>query len=210
MKIYFRYIFTAVVILFFSLLTGCESGLKIKENEVSYSSLKESNSSIYNNKNTESDVTSIADVYVYITGSVNKPGVYTLVSGCRINDVIDLAGGFREEADRMCINLASQVVDGMHIHIYSIYDETTFCEEMQGQLNAGSDCNDSKITTLVNINIATKEELMSLSGIGDSKAQKIINYREEYGRFEKKEDIMNVPGIKNAAYESIKDFICVD
>ncbi len=207
MKLYFNIIFTTVVILFLSCISGCDSSLKLREKNVSDDTYVESYCEISTSKITDESTTSISKIYVYITGCVKLPGVYVLPYGSRIIDVLNMAGGFSECANSTCVNLASQVVDGMHIHIYSVDEETDEQFAYQNQMYTDEENTDR---ILVNINTATKEELMSLSGIGDSKAQKIITYREEHGKFKNIEEIMNVPGIKNAAYESIKDFICVN
>lgn len=134
-------------------------------------------------------------IYVYITGAVQKPDVYRVEEGCRIFQVVDLAGGFLENADTKNINLADVVSDGMRIIVYETGEATYGYEPVDDGL--------------VNINTATKDELMELPGIGEAKADSIIEYREKNGRFTSIEEIMNVSGIKENAFDKIKEFITI-
>lgn len=136
--------------------------------------------------------------YVYVCGSVCIPGVYTCVSGSRIYELIEMAGGFTQEADQSSLNLVEQVTDGMRLYVPKAGEGV----ESQPGGAAG-------VQSKVNINTATAEQLMTLPGIGTSRAEDIIAYRKKNGAFADKQDIMQVPGIKNAAYEKIKDLICV-
>ena len=147
-------------------------------------------------------------VYVYICGEVIKPGVYELSGDSRIYEAVDAAGGFTENAARECVNLASKVSDGMQITIYNREEAASLLADSApvGE-NAGK--SGTSGSGLVNLNTATKEELMTLKGIGESKAEDIIRYREKSGGFKKIEDIMKVPGIKNTAFQKIKENITV-
>ena len=138
-------------------------------------------------------------VFVYICGEVVNPGVYEVAEGSRIYEVLQLAGGFREEADREYLNLAASVTDGMQIIVLSEEEAETEKERSLGKTGG-----------LVNINTASAEELCTLPGIGQSRAEDIIAYRSENGAFETPEDIMQVSGIKSALYEKLKDKICVE
>ena len=135
-------------------------------------------------------------IYVYVTGAVVNPGVYAMHEGDRIFDVIEAAGGFTEDALETDVNLAQIIEDEQQIHIPT-------AEEAQLQAEA------DEAAGLVNINTATLEELCTLTGIGEAKAQAIISYREEYGDFTSTEEIMNISGIKEGVYEKIKDQITV-
>lgn len=135
----------------------------------------------------------IDTVWVYVCGAVHTPGVYEVAAGSRIYEVIELAGDFLEDADRTSVNLVECVSDGQMIRIYSI----------AGEDNSGAVTSSGK----VNLNTAGCSELMTLPGIGESKANDIIQYRKEHGFFRKVEDIMNVPGIKEGMYKKIRDFI---
>ncbi len=138
-----------------------------------------------------------AEICVYVVGEVVNPGVYTLKEGSRVCDVIDEAGGFTENAAKEYINLASKVSDGEKIIVYSVT-----------QINEGVMLESQ--SSLVNINTADADKLMTLPGIGEARANDIIKYREKNGRFETIEDIMKVSGIKEAAFSKIEDLITVN
>ncbi len=143
-----------------------------------------------------------APIMVHITGSISAPGVYSLQPGSRVVDIINLAGGFTEEANQTSINLAEKLRDGQKIHILSIDSEGIIAEkEVISTFSEGS---------LLNINTATVEELDKLPGIGEAKAQDIIAYREKHGDFLIIEDIMNVPGIGTSLFEKIMPYIIAD
>lgn len=141
------------------------------------------------------------ECYVYVCGYVNKPDVYKCREGARIYEVIELAGGFSDKADREYLNLVEIVEDGQRIYVPSEEEVLS----AQGEGGIGSVLGSEK----VNINTAGAEQLMTLPGIGEARAQDIISYRNANGRFEQIEDIMKVGGIKNASYEKIKDLIKV-
>lgn len=148
-------------------------------------------------------------IYVYICGEVINPGVYELSGDSRIYEAVDAAGGFTENAARESINLASKVSDGMQITIYNKEEAASL---PAGGTSAGKNSGQDQISgssSLVNLNTATKEELMTLKGIGESKAEDIIRYREKSGGFKKIEDIMKISGIKEAGFQKIKDSITV-
>lgn len=153
-------------------------------------------------------------VIVDIKGMVNNPGVYEVDNNYRVNDVINLAGGLKEGADTSDINLAKTVYDEMTIIVYSSEEvlekykqEVCICNCPYIENNA---CIDNETdSNLVNINTAGIEELTTLTGIGDVKAEAIIKYRNEVGRFKQKEDLLNVEGIGEALFEKIKDDITI-
>jgi len=142
-----------------------------------------------------------AKCYVYVCGYVNKPDVYQCREGARIYEVIELAGGFRDNADKEYLNLVAAVTDGQKIYVPS-KDEGL-------SASGGSFGGGYGVEVKVNINTADENQLMTLPGIGESRAADIIGYRNANGRFERIEDIMKVNGIKNASYEKIKDLIKV-
>jgi len=158
-------------------------------------------------------------IYVDIKGSVINEGVYELEKGSRVIDLISLAGGLKEDANTRYINLSKKLNDSEVIVIYSngeieeakksniIYIETPCeCESVNDAcLENNLNSND---TLLININVATKEELMTLPGIGESKANSIIEYRNSK-HFSSIEEIMNVTGISDTLYEKIKELITV-
>lgn len=146
-------------------------------------------------------------IYVYVCGSVNEPKVVTCNSGARIYELIEMCGGFCEDADRTKLNLAETVKDGDKIYVPAYgenYEETN-------ALGAVGDSKNTGITAsgLININSASLEQLTTLPGIGESRAADIISYRQSNGGFKSIEDIKNVSGIKDASYNKIKDYICV-
>ena len=153
-------------------------------------------------------------VVIHITGSVKNPGIVKLKYGSRIEDAIEAAGGLTENADITNVNLAYVLDDGVKIRIPSITDEKNGDEQI---LEDGSGENIIEETNMtlgastkeVNINKATETELQSLPGIGASLASRIIEYRNQNGKFSKIEDIKNVNGIGDSKYDNIKDFITV-
>ena len=137
-------------------------------------------------------------IFVYVCGAVNLEGVYELPGGSRVYQAIEAAGGFREDADAKALNQAELLEDEERIYVPVIGEDV--------YLDSTSDSdNDGKI----NINKASKEELMTLPGVGESRAESIIRYREEQDEFKSIEDIMRVSGIKEGLFEKIKDLITV-
>lgn len=144
-------------------------------------------------------------VYVYVCGEVMIPGVYELAEGARIYEAVALAGGLTEDADPSVINQAQAVTDGMMIRIPAAGSDDAQAQEtlMTGQVTA------SDGTTLVNINTADSAALMTLPGIGESKAAAIIAWRQENGGFKDTQDIKNVSGIGDSTYERLAPLITV-
>lgn len=152
---------------------------------------------------------------VHICGAVQNPGVYELPAGSRLIDAVEAGGGFLPEADQDACNLAALVTDGCQIYIMT---EEESDGEGNGRLKAGiqtaepSQASGSSYGAeerKVNLNTADADGLKTLPGIGDSRAAAIIAYREEYGQFQRIEDVMKVSGIKQAAFDKIKDRITV-
>lgn len=154
-------------------------------------------------------------IYVYICGAVVNAGVVSGGADMRLYQAVELCGGFIDEADGTRVNLAMQLKDGDKIYIPYAYDDISLTDEMNNGCNpnatgiSGSNTENSGGSNLININKASKSELMQLSGIGEARALDIISYREKYGAFKRIEDIKNVSGIKDAAFNKIKDYICV-
>lgn len=140
-------------------------------------------------------------IYVYICGAVVRPGVYEMVEGSRVYEAVALAGGVTKEADDTCINMARIVADGEQITILTKEEASKMQELSVSEQKSGR--------KMVNINTASVLELTQLSGIGETRAQAIIAYREEKGAFQSIEQIKNVSGIKAGLYEKIKDYITV-
>ena len=140
------------------------------------------------------------DIYVHICGAVINPGVYQVPAGTRVYQALELAGGSSDDAYLSGINLADKLADGQKVYIPSEG------EHAEGILSTDSGGVQS---VMININTASEAELMTLPGIGQSRAKDIINYRVKNGLFESIDDIMKVSGIKEAAFEKIKDLIKV-
>ena len=140
------------------------------------------------------------DIYVHICGAVINPGVYQVPAGTRVYQALELAGGSSDDAYLSGINLADKLADGQKVYI------PAEGENAEGILSTDSGGVQS---VMVNINTASEAELMTLPGIGQSRAKDIINYRVKNGLFESINDIMKVSGIKEAAFEKIKDLIKV-
>lgn len=142
-----------------------------------------------------------ASCYVHICGEVISPGVYEMEAGNRVFQAVEAAGGFTSDAAESYLNMAETISDGMKITVPNQ-------SELQ-DLETGSIRADSKGKELVNLNTAAKEQLMTLRGVGEARAEDIIRYREEHGKFSRIEDIKKVSGIKDAAFQKIKDDITV-
>lgn len=140
------------------------------------------------------------DIYVHICGAVINPGVYQVPIGTRVYQALELAGGSSDDAYLSGINLADKLADGQKVYI------PAEGENAEGILSIDSGGVQS---VMININTASEAELMTLPGIGQSRAKDIINYRVKNGLFESIDDIMKVSGIKEAAFEKIKDLIKV-
>ncbi len=147
-------------------------------------------------------------IFVDIKGAVQAPGVYEMANGDRLVDLIDKAQGFNEEADPTQINLAQKIEDQMMVYIPK---EGEVVEENLMPAPPASDSAEisGKQEGVVNINTADISGLMSLNGIGEKKAQSILDYREENGSFQTIEDIKNISGIGDKSFENIKDSITV-
>ena len=223
-KKYWKYL---ICIFIFLLMIAFSCFYYLKDNKVSTPSVNKLSLTKEQNEKTST-------VFVDVKGAVNAPGVYELDDGRRVIDAINLAGGLRDNADTININLSKKLTDEMYIVIYTkdeIYNYKKNNEESKEVKCASFECicpdvnnndcitnnsnNEQKedknenqaINGKVSINTATKEELMTLTGIGEAKADAIISYRNENGLFENIEDIKNVSGIGDSIFEKIKDNI---
>lgn len=188
------------LILFTIILSGCEK----KEEYVISSDEKISLVESTLESRDIDDLKEDALISVYVCGEVKHPGVYTLKKTARMNDAVKLAGGMTKRADQNAVNLASKLEDEQQVIIPKKGNRKEKTEE-ETDVSENSDSDKQK----VDINTASKEELMKLSGIGQSRAEAILAYRQEHGRFQKIEEIMNVSGIKEAAFSKIKEQIIV-
>lgn len=148
--------------------------------------------------------------YVHICGQVVNPGVYEMEAGSRIFQAVEAAGGLTDEAAGEFLNMAEIIQDGMKISVPSQEEvEKGEAAAVSGYGGLGGAAVPGGQAQKVNLNTAGKEQLMTLKGIGESRAEDIIRYREEHGPFGSIEEIMEISGIKDAAFQKIKDDITV-
>ncbi len=152
---------------------------------------------------------SAAEVYVDLDGAVVKPGVYRLKDGARVSQAIDAAGGLTAEADVTGLNRASKITDGQKIYVPTVGEQQTAAAVGGAESSASTTPGTGSSSGLVNINTASAAELQTLSGIGPSMAQAIIDERTQNGAFASVDDLMRVSGIGEKKLAIIKDCICV-
>ena len=143
-------------------------------------------------------------IYVFVCGQVASPGVYELPEGSRICQAIDAAGGMLDTASTDWVNQAETAEDGQKIYVPSTEEAETM-PEGQTQETSSAEGTGGK----VHLNAASREELMTLTGIGEKKADAIIRYRESNGGFQSVDELMQVEGIKEGTYNKIKDSIVI-
>lgn len=146
---------------------------------------------------TASETESENTLMVHVCGAVNHPGVVELEAQSRVVDAVNLAGGMTSEADVTYVNLAAKLQDGEKIYIPTVTEISTWRTEQENE-------------QFVNINSADITELCTLPGIGESKAASIIAYRDENGDFQNIEELMEVPGIKESLFLTLKGRISVE
>ena len=183
-----------------------------------------SDADIYNGSEAVSDKEmQQAMIYVDVCGAVANPGVFQLAAGSRVFQAIEAAGGYLPEAALTCVNRAGVLTDGQQLYILTQeemerqgLDPAEMAKASDGQMNgsAGTGQNTGMAAQVqqdnrININTADEAQLTTLTGIGATRAQAIIAYREENGPFAAIEDIMNVQGIKEGTFAKIKDEIVV-
>ena len=151
-----------------------------------------------NNKDEKAEDKHDEKIFVDVKGAVKHPGVFETIKDKRVKDLIEEAGGLLDDADTSTLNLSQKVKDQMVIYVLKH-------GEKPKQISDGG--SSSSNTDVININTANKEQLMKISGVGKTKAEAIISYREKNGDFKKKEDITKVHGIGKATFEKIKDKI---
>ncbi|VWL88624.1 helix-hairpin-helix domain-containing protein [Collinsella aerofaciens] len=152
---------------------------------------------------------SAAEVYVDVDGAVVRPGVYRLKDGARVSQAIDAAGGLTTEADVAGLNRASKVTDGQKIYVPTVGEQYAPAAVGGAESGAATTSGAGSLSGLVNINTASAAELQTLSGIGPSMAQSIIDERTQNGAFASVDDLMRVSGIGEKKLAKIKDCICV-
>ena len=219
--------------LFLTGLTGCKSreaqflidGLQEAKAEVDAESSEEKTSGQKSKKDTDEKNadTQPEMIYVDVCGAVANPGVFQLAAGSRVFQAIEAAGGYLPEAALTCVNRAGVLTDGQQLYILTQeemerqgLDPAEMSGASDGQMNgsAGTGQNTGMTAQVqqdnrININTADEAQLTTLTGIGATRAQAIIAYREENGPFAAIEDIMNVQGIKEGTFAKIKDEIVV-
>lgn len=149
---------------------------------------------------TEVSTTQETVIFVDIKGEVRNPGVYQMKVGDRVKDALEAAGGLTAEADSQKVNLAKRLEDQMVIVVPKVGEEAE-------EIPAGETRNEATKEGKVNINTATVEELKTLKGVGEKKAEAIIEYRKKNGSFQTKEDLMKVRGIGKKLFESFQERI---
>lgn len=154
-----------------------------------------------------SSQTETQKVFVDIKGAVKNEGVYELSSGSRVTDVVKLAGGFTEDADKKSVNLAEKVTDEAVIYVARV-GENVAPATANSQVNGSAQQEES--SDKINLNTATLAELQTISGIGAKRAQDIIDYRDANGGFSSVDDLANVSGIGEKTLEKLKSEVTVD
>lgn len=152
-------------------------------------------------------------IVVFVNGAVNSPGLYPLHAGSRVDDAIEAAGGFSDVALVTVVNLAQVLEDGSQVYVPSLMEETAVATPdvvTVPVVNMTAAEEGAAPGGKVNINTASKAELETLPGIGPSTAQKIVDYREDNGLFVQIEDIMNVSGIGEGKFDTIREQIVVE
>lgn len=152
---------------------------------------------------------SAAEVYVDVDGAVVRPGVYRLKDGARVSQAIDAAGGLMAEADVTGLNRASKITDGQKIYVPTVGEQQAAAAVGGAESSAATTPGAGSSSGLVNINTASAAELQTLSGIGPSMAQSIIDDRSKNGPFASVDDLMRVSGIGEKKLAKIKDCICI-
>ena len=135
-------------------------------------------------------------ITVHLVGAVDNPGVYQLPVGSRVYELLEISGGVSDEADQEAVNQARPLLDGEQIYIHSIGEAAVTASAVEA-------------TGKININQASAQELTSLPGIGDVRANQIISYRDEHGYFTSLDQIINVSGIGESTFENIVDQITI-
>lgn len=194
------------------------AGFGDRSGSVSFERVEDSGSSVEPGSgkpsDDESDVSSSkasaeTEVYVDVDGAVARPGVYRLKDGARVSQAIDAAGGLTAEADVTGLNRASKVTDGQKIYVPTVGEQQAALAAGGAEGGAATVSGAGTSSGLVNINTASAAELQTLSGIGPSMAQSIIDERTKNGAFASVDDLMRVSGIGEKKLAKIKDCICV-
>ncbi|MDI6817106.1 MAG: ComEA family DNA-binding protein [Actinomycetota bacterium] len=149
-------------------------------------------------------------LHVHVAGAVAKPGVYALKDGSRVVDAIGVAGGGAPNADEDALNLAAKLIDGQRVYVPKKGEAPPPVSEMSAGGDSGVVGDPAAVGGKINLNLATAEQLDSLSGVGEVTAKKIIDHRTKKGPFRRVEDIMQIDGIGQKKFEKLKDEITVE
>ncbi|WP_057490747.1 helix-hairpin-helix domain-containing protein [Streptococcus orisasini] len=149
-------------------------------------------------------------IMVDIKGAVKNQGVYNLPAGSRVNDLIEKAGGFSEKADRKSVNLAQKLQDEAVIYVAAVGENISAVGNSQEGTIGQAQTTQSAAKDKINLNSASLAELQTISGIGEKRAQDIIDYRESNGGFQSIEDLKNISGIGEKTIEKLKDLVSID
>lgn len=157
---------------------------------------------------------STGKVVVDIKGAVNKPGVYHLPHGSRVQEAVTAAGGLRDDADGNQVNLAKQLVDAQAIYIPARGEQAPAGMGTATSSGSATAASDSSTTTTadhepINLNSASKEQLTTITGIGDKKADLILQYRQEHGQFKSVDDLKNINGFGDKTVDKLRDQLAV-
>lgn len=198
----FFYMFVVLIYLSILVLSGCE-GEESAETELTEIAEVETEESSTEETQEEESSGEPEEIYVYVCGQVRNPGVYKLESGERITHALMAAGGMTDAAASDYLNQAEVLEDGQKIYVPTQEEAEKL---VQSEISEGTESSDGKI----NINTADKSQLMQLSGIGESRAEAIIAYREANSGFKNIEEIKNIEGIKEGIFNRIKEQIKVE
>lgn len=189
---------------------GSPSGVSFeRSNDASASDARGAGDASPDNDESSAKSSSAAEVYVDVDGAVVRPGVYRLKDGARVSQAIDAAGGLSAEADVTGLNRASKITDGQKIYVPTVGEQQAAAAVGGAESSAATTPGAGSSSGLVNINTASAAELQTLSGIGPSMAQSIIDERTKNGAFAPVDDLMRVSGIGEKKLAKIKDCICV-
>lgn len=195
--------------IYFYKTTKDNSEIEITEDNLTTNTAVENNNEIVEEENNT--------IVVHITGEVNYPGVVVLKEGARVVDAIEAGGGETDEADLSSLNLAYMLSDGEKIYVPNKEETSQESQEREYITSAKDNSEQSEkgakstgTNFKININTAKQEELTQITGIGESTAKKIIEYRTQNGKFKSIEDIKNIPGIGDSKFNAMKEEITVN
>lgn len=205
---------SVIALIIFSIVTQHKSS---KTDDMLVNNITSMSSSSEKNLSSHLETSNGGKIVVDIKGNIKKPGIYTMKTGMRISQVIDLAEGFLSNADQKQINLAQKVTDEMVIYVPAkgevkenkVAGTTDHDSSIMGAGSTTGTQDKSNNESTVNLNTATKEQLQGLTGIGPKKAEQILQYREEHQSFKTTDELKEVGGIGDKTYESLKDSLAV-